>query len=349
MTDPDNKLLRASVEALRERLPVGWTVEIAAFPARDDGSDAVFVVRAPDGGAGRLAVEAKRRLEPRGAVELAGRPRGLGCEPSWLVVAPYLSAGVRERLREGRLGFLDLTGNVSLQLSKPGLFIATTGADVDPARKGRSSRSLRGAKAGRIVRALVDSARPPGVREIAERCGVDPGYVSRVLALLDKEALVERRGRGRVVGVDWARLLRRWAEDAPLESRGEQSTFLEPRGVEALKDRLRGLERGFALTGTLAAGRLAPVAPPRIVTVYVDDLERAASDLGLRPADAGANVLLIEPGDAGVFTGAVEDDGLVFVAPSQAAADLLTSPGRGPAEAEALIAWMSEHEGAWRG
>lgn len=114
--------------------------------------------------------------------------------------------------------------------------------------------------------------------------------------------------------------------------------------------RLRRLGRKFALTGTLAAGRLAPVAPPRLAAVYVDDLERAASDLGLRPADSGANVLLIEPADpAGVFTGAVESDGLVFAAPSQAAADLLTSPGRGPAEAEALIAWMSEHEETWRG
>ena len=32
----------------------------------------------------------------------------------------------------------------------------------------------------------------------------------------------------------------------------------------------------------------------------------------------------------------------------QVAADLLTSPGRGPDEAEALIDWMQQNEGAWR-
>ena len=32
----------------------------------------------------------------------------------------------------------------------------------------------------------------------------------------------------------------------------------------------------------------------------------------------------------------------------QIAADLLTSPGRGPNEAEALIAWMGEHKPVWR-
>jgi hypothetical protein len=33
---------------------------------------------------------------------------------------------------------------------------------------------------------------------------------------------------------------------------------------------------------------------------------------------------------------------------SQIAADLLTSPGRGPNEAEVLMQWMQENEAAWR-
>ena len=41
-------------------------------------------------------------------------------------------------------------------------------------------------------------------------------------------------------------------------------------------------------------------------------------------------------------------DGLTYAAPAQVAADLLTSPGRGPAEGEALIEWMAQNEGAWR-
>jgi len=44
----------------------------------------------------------------------------------------------------------------------------------------------------------------------------------------------------------------------------------------------------------------------------------------------------------------VEEDGLCYVAPSQAAIDLLTSPGRGPEEAEALIEWMQANERQWR-
>ena len=149
--------------------------------------------------------------------------------------------------------------------------------------------------------------------------------------------------------VDWQRLLRRWAGEAPLESRGTLTTCLEPRGLEALESRLRKLSVRHAVTGTLAAARLTQVAPPRLAVVYVDDTAGAITGLDLRPAESGANVILIEPADDGVYAGAAAHEGLTFVAASQAAADLLTSPGRGPAEAEQLIGWMSGHEELWRG
>lgn len=70
--------------------------------------------------------------------------------------------------------------------------------------------------------------------------------------------------------------------------------------------------------------------------------------LDLRPADAGANVLLLAPFDPVVFERTWERGGVTFAAVSQVAADLLTGPGRGPAEAEALMKWMGEHEHDWR-
>ena len=58
---------------------------------------------------------------------------------------------------------------------------------------------------------------------------------------------------------------------------------------------------------------------------------------------------MIDSADEGVFVGSAARDGVRYVAPSQAAADLLSSPGRGPSEGEDLIAWMRENEEAWRG
>jgi len=297
---------------------------------------------------GVFAVKVRGRLEPRGVGDLAVRADDSPTGPR-LVLAPYLSPSVCERLREAGLSFLDLAGNSRIELEEPGLLLQTQGAKTNPDRSARPSRSLRGPKAGRIMRLLIDARVPPGVRELAARAGVNAGYASRIVALLDREALVERQGYGRIVKADWNRLLRRWAQDAPLESRGLQITSLEPRGLGVLLVRLREFTGRYALTGTLAVEKLAPVAPSRMAMLYLEDAAEVMSGLGLRSAEAGANVVLIEPNDDGVFVGASMRDGLTCVATSQAAVDLLTSPGRGPTEAEALITWMAEHEDVWRG
>ena len=347
MAFTDNRLILAAIESLRRRLPVGWK----AIPRRGRSAppDAIVEIRAADGSAGRLVIEARTRLEPRGVDAIAARTREAPTEDHSVVVSAYLSPSTTERLRSLDLSYLDLTGNARLVLAKPGLYIETQGATTAPNRETRPARSLKGSKAGRIVRTLVDLKRPLGVREIALRAGVDAGYVSRVLAFLDSEALVTRVGRGLIESVDWAGLLRRWAREAPLDARGVVRSYLEPRGIPDFLGRLERLRARYAVTGGLAAARLAPIAPPRLAIVWMRPDSSAMPPLGLRPAESGANVLLVEPIDDLVFDGATVDGGIRYAAPSQVAADLLTSPGRGPAEGEALLEWMKQNEDAWRG
>jgi hypothetical protein len=51
--------------------------------------------------------------------------------------------------------------------------------------------------------------------------------------------------------------------------------------------------------------------------------------------------MLLRPFDSVVFDRTWKDDTTTFVAPSQAAVDLLTAPGRSPAEGEAILEWMA--------
>jgi hypothetical protein len=266
-----------------------------------------------------------------------------------VVVSRFLSRSTRERLREAQLCYADLTGNLWLSLSTPGLFIEAQGAIKDPDRKARPARTLKGPRAGRVVRVLCDLRPPIGVRELAGRAVVDPGYASRVLKLLSSEALVQRDPKGPVTEVDWERLLRRWAQDAPLGRRGAQQSFIEPRGLPAMIKRLLSFDAKYAITGSLAASRLAAVAPPRLAMLYVENIAHAAESLTLLPAESGSNVVLIEPVDNIVFERTRTSDGLNLAAPSQVFTDLLDSPGRGPAEAETLITWMRENQESWRG
>ena len=338
MRGSDNRLLEGAARQLESRLPPGWAIERAAGGGP---GDAMLRLTSSEGRSVSVPVALRHRIDPRVA-------RQLPSVPSLIVVAPYLSKSVREGLAERGVSYADATGNIRVVLAEPGLFILTTGAHSNPSPAKRKL-SLRGVKAGRVVRALAARRPPVGVREVADLAETDPGYVSRLLRMLDSEAVVDRSARGRVERVDWRRLLLQWSEDAPLQGRAETTTWLAPRGVKSVLERLGSVELPYLLTGSAAAARVAPVAPTRLLSVYVDDPTLAGEALGLRRADAGANVLLLQPEDDALCRGAPAVAGLRWASLPLTAADLLTGPGRSPAEAAALMDWMEQNEAVWRG
>ena len=217
-------------------------------------------------------------------------------------------------------------------MDHPAIFIETTGADKDPAPDTRPLRSLRGQAAGRAVRALADFRPPYGTRELAGRSDTPAPTLSRVIDLLVREAIVERESpRGRIVRVDWQALLRRSVQDYDFVKSNQTATFLEPRGLAALLEKLRQASLDYAVTATLAAdARGAAVSAPRLATLFVADIDSAAEALKLRPAESGGNVLLARPFNPVAFERTMEKDGVAYAAPSQVAADLLTGAGAQP-------------------
>jgi hypothetical protein len=345
-------LVSEGLKILEARLPQGWTIEsYSRSESRYSSIDLWAQISAPDGRRAEVAVEAKSRFEPRDAMTAVTIASTLGDAGSLLVISPFLSKATRERLQEGGLNWLDLSGNVRLVVDEPGLFVATEGAARRPGTTKRPARSLKGPSAGRVVRALLAAKLPIGVSDLANQANANPGYVSRILELLNQRALVERKPRGPVLELDRVRLMRQWAEEAPLSTRGKVQTYLEPRGIPGLLKKLRQANVPYALTGSLAAQRYAPVAPPRLAQLYVgEDPEDVATQLELKATDAGANVQLIRPDDMTILeTAQRADDGLSYVTPVQTVADLLTSPGRGPVEGDELLRWMLGREDTWRG
>ena len=332
----NNNVLKGARHELAMRLPPGWEVEV--LPSKGP-ADAKLRFTSSEGRTRSIPVVVESRIDPRAATQI---PR----DRAVIVVAPYLTDAVRTVLTQRDANYADTTGNMRVVIDEPGLFICTTGARTNPWPDKRKL-SLRGVKAGRVVSALVTPSPPRGVREIAEIAGTDPGYVSRLLALLDREALVDRTSRGRVDRVDWRGLLARWAQDAPLSNRANSTTWLAPRGLDALQDRLIGAAFRYALTGSAVASRIAPVAPARVLSMYVDDPESAATSLGLRPADSGANVILLQPQDDSVYESTMALGELKHATLPILVVDLLSGPGRSPAEAEALMDWMEAHPESW--
>lgn len=261
-----------------------------------------------------------------------------------VVVARFLSPRTKDLLTEAGAGYADATGNFRLALEKPALFIQTTGAERDPWPQVRPLKSLKGPTAGRVVRALCDFAPPCGVRELAQRSATSPASISRVLALLDREALIERNNCGAVVRIERTNLIRRWARDYAVLEANQPQTVLEPRGLPALLAKLKNCNFPYALTGSLAASWIAPLAAPRLAMLFVENTAKAIPALDLRRTESGTNVVLLEPFDPVVFERTWEKDGIRCAAVSQVAADLLTSPGRAPSEGEEVLRWMEQHQ-----
>ena len=348
----ETQVARHVERTLAERIPPGWSLYAQTeAPSGRYQVDLLAKIASPAGATAVLAIEIKRTLEPRGVLQaieqLSATTAGALPQAVPIVAASYLSPRVRTLLRDRGVGYIDTTGNVRIEASTPGLFISADGVDRDPWPRDHKLQSLRGRGAARAVRAIVDTIPPYGVRELAQSTSVSAPTLSRVLDLLEREAIVTRV-RGAVSAVDWQGAIRRWTEDYDQTESNTSTMALEPRGLTALKKKLRTTKLRYAATGAFAAQRFDPIAPARQAAIYVTDAVEFIDHLNLRETETGANVVILEPFDPVVFDRAVDRDGLRCVAPSQLAADLLTGPGREPSQGEHLLKWMEKNEHVWR-
>jgi hypothetical protein len=314
-------------------------------------ADSTLVVRAPDGVKAVLLVKTKSRLSAREAAVLGSTLRQALDDNGWdgaILFTRFASRMARERLRTAGLSYLDATGNAWISLSCPAVFIERQGAENDPDPPRRGVRSLKGAKAARIVRGLCDWRPPLGVRELGRRTGTNAGYVTRVLSFLEDQDVIVRQDQGGVTNVQWEELLKLWSRDYSVSETNRAVQYLAPRGLTPIRERLASYKRLYALTGQFAVPPEAQVAPGRVLSCYVPSAEQAANELDLREMESGGNVVLLEPFDKLVFEGTRQATGLTTVALTQCALDLLTGTGREPAQADALISWMGKNEDAWR-
>lgn len=361
----ETKLLDMAVEAIGTRLPPRWLLldrarETAVRSPQNSihRIDAVWELRGPDGLSSDIMVEVKGKpVEPKMVGSVVSLLEGLsearygqaGATPACMLVSNYLSPLTRERLTAAGISYADSTGNIRFAVDRPAVYIETRGADRNPFREDRPLRSLKGGRAARVARGLLDYRPPFGTRELAGKTGSSAPMVSRVSSLLESDGIITKESpRGRIVLVDWEALAHRWSMDYDFATSNVLTTWLEPRGTRALFSRLCDTGIRYAVTGSFAGYRLAPMAEPRLAALYVADPDTAAQSLGLRPAETGGNVLLMRPFDPVAFERTEYDDGITFARVTQVLLDLMTGPGRGPAEAEALLEWMRGNEDTWK-
>lgn len=348
----ETRTLEEARRLIAELLPPAWKVGLIVGADAPAG-DAALVLSGPTGMGVTYRVEVKRAggLSLGGSIEAMRERQQVRGVPV-LLVADYIGPASRRALAEVGISYVDATGWVRLVSDDPLILLTGEGAERSPrTRESSAVVRLNGVATSRVIRALTTVRVPVGVRGLASVAQVSPGSVSKLLATLAAEGIVERDARGAVTDARRRSLLRRWVQDYGYATTNpDVGYWLAPRGLTQATDRL-AQQDGVAITGSAAARRLlppekTPVVPLRLLALYAASPRRLAGQLGLVEADAStANVVIAAPQDDRILPGPGEP---VALAPTAlVVADLLTLPGRSDAEAEQLMDALAATDPSW--
>lgn len=327
-------LLKDFQNALQEILPPDWRWRLRVQDRPSD-TDAVLDLTDPRGDGTRIRVELKSRLWP---AEIVRQLRWYGERGPWLLAAPLVGPRTRQLLADERISWIELatsecsisfgTLHIERGLARRGSVRMSGGGAISVAGGATASgrrfvADLFSGKALRIVRwLLIDPERAWTLTEMVSASGASPGFVSRTLATLERDAYMERRrGASRLRDADG--LLTAWSASPSPPDRTLSRVSLLPTPQAILKA-VGEVSNApvYALTAEAAAEQIAPYARFSRVELYVDEAGAWDRLLDLTAVPRGGNVDLILPADPGVFDGSLTSTDLSLVSRPQLYVDL---------------------------
>ena len=337
-------------EALR-RIP-GLLAELLDEPdvklaAEESQPDSRIDLLARDAQGRRWAFDVKASSGP-GQVDRAARQLRALDDPDTIpvLVVPYMSKAGAKTAERAALNWIDLSGNASIR--EEGLRVWVQGRPNELRTAGRPSSPFA-PKSARVSRTLLlEPRRWWRQKDLVDATHLDDGSVSRVVQRLEDEALLERRDR-ELRPRDPNLLLDAWAQEYRFDRHDAIAGHVSGSGIEVARSLAEGLAKrqiDHAFTGLPAAWAIDRFARFRLTTVYVNgDPRDVVEQLGIRQGSKGANVQILGPDDAGVFSGEQDRDGLRCVSTVQVYLDLLHLPERATEAAQHL----RDHHLDWHG
>ena len=258
-----------------------------------------------------------------------------------VLAAPYLSPKKQALCREAGVYFMDLSGNVFI--AHQNLYVERIGFPSKYPEK-RQRRHPFSDKASLILREmLTDPKRQWGIRELAKKIGLDPGYVSRMAKSLSEFGYTARAGRKLKIQSP-KEILDDWVRAYDLKRNKQHRFFIFASDIKSILQRLQKItipqECKYALSVQAGAGLVAPHAVYKEVHIYVgngEGFEFFKKEMDLKDADQGANLVLMMPYyKHSAFYDSREVKGLRVVSDIQLYLDLYGYPVRGREQAEHL-------------
>ena len=266
--------------------------------------------------------------------------RRIQAEPAsyGVVIAPYISPGSAVICKEAGIGYVDLSGNCSIAFRQ--IFInREKSGNQFPFKTGLSS--IYSPKSERILRVLlVYPFRTWKAIDLAKEAQVSLGMITQVSKKLIEEEWLKKTSQG-ISLTQPENLLADWSNNYTIK-RNVQNNYYSMKPLQDLEieiaDTCRMMNIPYALTGFSASNRLAPMVRGQRAMLYVSrDIDSVAEKVGLKPVESGANIILIQPYDDGVFWNAKSIGELDISEPVQVYLDLKRYPGRGEEAADFLF------------
>ena len=368
--------VRKVLDALRKQVPVRDFAGVRIEQVRQEPERPFDVSFELISGSNRIRVlgEIKQAPSPKMLAEIGPwmqRMKSLKEDTAFAIIAPALSPQAQAYCVENRIDFLDLAGNISIQV--PGKFtLQRLGRRSlernQPADSPRSMNAFSG-RSSRVLRVLLEKPKLWSLTDIAkelaaegirvekiygQRIGfaVSQGLISKVLSSLEEQLWIRRQGSA-VLVPEPRRLLLAWAEKYKERYRWRLQNSFEVSnpfggGVSRISEQLQEQVSGaYAFTAAAAASVIAPFVELDRVDIFLGSAESGARLRQLVEREStGPKLRLIEPYDMGVFLYSKREGKVPIVSNLQAYLDLYARGGRDLKQADYLLS--NTIEPRWR-
>ena len=252
-----------------------------------------------------------------------------------VVITPYVSEEGRKICKEESVGFLDLSGNCFLQFD--GTYIEVKG-NPNKYPTERKIKSIYKGKSSRVLRVmLLQPDRRWTFRDLAQEAVLSIGQIFKVVSRLEELDFIERSEELGLKLRKPSELLNAWRTEYSFKENKVFNFY----SIDSLSDLERKIteecrrrQLRYAMTLFSGASRVAPFTRYNQVFAYVDDPIDMADKVGWKTVESGANIVLLQPFDEGVYYSAQIKDDVEIVSTIQLYLDLYNYRGRGREQAE---------------
>jgi len=364
------------LDALRKQVPVKDLSGVRIAKVRQEPQRPFDLSFELISGENRILVfgEIKQAPSPKMLAEIGPwmqRMKSLKADAAFAIIARGLSAQAQAYCVANGIDFLDLAGNISIQI--PGKFtLQRLGRrNLERNQSGDSSRTMNvfSGRSSRVLRVLLEKLKVWSLTDIAKELAAETkrvervfgqsidfaismGSISKTLSSLEEQLWIRRQGLA-VLVPEPRRLLIEWAEKYKeryrwrLRNSFEVANFFGS-GVNRIGEQLQEQVRGvYAFTGAAAASLVAPFVELDRVDIFLESEETGAQLRNLVEREStGAKLRFIYPYDMGVFLYSRREGRVPIVSNLQAYLDLYARGGRDLKQADYLL--NNAIEASWR-